>query len=45
MPMNNRLLRPISRIVASVGAFVLRTIAGAIITTISGEPIRTIQDA
>jgi hypothetical protein len=41
MPMNPRLLRPLARIVAAL----LTTISGQSLTTQSGQPLRTIQDA
>lgn len=46
MPMNPRLLRPIaSRIMAAVNYLLLRTVGGSNITTISGDRLRSIQDA
>jgi hypothetical protein len=45
MSMNPRLLRPIARLVAAAAAFLLRTISGDTITDLTGDPLRTIQDA
>ena len=42
--MNPRLMRPLARIVAAALGL-LTTISGQSITTQSGEPLRTIQDA
>jgi hypothetical protein len=43
MPMSPRLLRPLVRAIAVLGGF-LATLAGFRLVTISGDPIRTIQD-
>jgi hypothetical protein len=43
MPMSPRLLRPLTRAMAMLGGF-LATISGFRVVTISGDPIRTIQD-
>lgn len=46
MPMNNRLLRPIARAVSAAAAyFRLLTIGGNNITTLSGDKLRSLQDA
>lgn len=45
MPMNPRLLRPIDRFVAAALAYILKTISGDTLTTLSGDSLRSIQDA
>lgn len=44
MSMNNRLLRPIARIVSGVVQLLL-TISGEEITDLTGDTLRTIQNA
>jgi hypothetical protein len=45
MAMNHRLLRPIASRVSAALAYILATISGENLTDLTGDPLRSIQDA